>query len=55
MVFIDIHGRETNKESYIARSLPSGETLKAQIGSRTTRFDFILVHVVALHFEILPP
>lgn len=41
--------------SYIARNFPSGDTLKAETGSRETNVELILFHEVGFHFIILPP
>lgn len=39
----------------MASNFPSFDTLKAEIGSRTTCFELIRFHVVVFHFTILPP
>jgi hypothetical protein len=46
--------QNSQSEFYQARSFPSGETLKAEIASRTTGFVPILFHVVVFHVTMLP-
>lgn len=47
--------KDKDENSYTARSLPSAETLKAEIGSRTICFDCTFFHVVVFHVTIYAP